>query len=406
MINGNRLNKHLDELATIGKSEDGGINRFSYTKEEKDGNELVKKYMEEAGLTVQYDAVGNLIGSKDGTEDLPTILLGSHIDTVPNGGKYDGSLGVLTAIEVIHSLKEKDKQPRHPIKVIAFKDEEGTRFGFGMIGSRAIAGTLTKDNLQITDGDGITIDRAIREYGLEKKSLHRAKLENIKLYLELHIEQGKILESKHAAVGNVTGIAGPLWLKFTLKGLAEHAGTTPMNQRQDALTGASLIIAEIEKIAKQSGSTVATVGKLAVKPNGVNVIPGEVEWTVDIRDIDEAKRDHVEKKIKQFAEKIADERKLIIEFEELQRVEPILCEESIQRVIKESICEELGEDAVSLPSGAGHDAMQFKNSFPVGMIFVRSKDGISHNPQEFSTEEDIEKAGNVLYKALVQLDED
>ena len=405
MINPERLTKHIHELSTIGKSKDEGINRFSYTQVEKEANELIRKYMEEAGLKVHCDAVGNLIGSLDGTDDLTTILLGSHIDTVPSGGKYDGSLGVLTAIEVIHSLKEKDKSLRHPIKVIAFKDEEGTRFGFGMIGSRAVAGTLTEENLQTIDDAGVTIKQAIRDYGLEEKPLQSAKLENIKLFLELHIEQGKILESNHAAVGNVTGIAGPLWLKFTLKGLAEHAGTTPMDQRQDALAGASLIIAEIEKITKQSGCNVATVGKLMVKPNGINVIPGEVVWTVDIRDIDEAKRDHAEKLIKQFAEKIADERKLTLKISELQRVEPVLCDEMIQNVIKESIQEELGEEVVSLPSGAGHDAMQFKNIAPVGMIFVRSKNGISHNPKEFSTDEDIVKAGNVLYKALVRLDE-
>lgn len=405
MINIHRLQKHLEELSLIGRTKDGGINRFSYTSDEKRANELVKDYMEAAGLSVHYDAVGNLIGSLDGLyPDLPAVLLGSHIDTVPNGGKYDGSLGVLTAIEVIQSLKEKQIQLKHPIKVIAFKDEEGTRFGFGMIGSRAVAGTLTTDNLEIADDQGISIEQAIADYGLGNGAIESAKLEHVKCYLEVHIEQGKVLEYKDTAVGCVTGIAGPLWLQFRLTGLSEHAGATPMSGRQDALVGASLIIAEAEKIAKEYPAAVATVGKLFVKPNGVNVIPGEVEWTIDIRDIDEKIRDQVEIKIKSFAEKVAAERHLGLEISELQRVAPVRCDENLQTFIKESIQEE-HEPVVSLPSGAGHDAMQFKGLFPIGMIFVRSKDGISHNPREFSSEQDIEKAANVLYRTIIKLND-
>ena len=361
--------------------------------------------MEEAGLTVQEDAVGNIIGSLEGTEDLPVIVLGSHIDTVPNGGKYDGALGVLTAIEVAHSLKDHGKRLKHPIKIISFKDEEGTRFGFGMIGSRAIAGTLTENDLEHEDDNGVTIKQAIQNFGLEERPLSTAVLENIKLYLEVHIEQGKILESNEVSVGNVTGIAGPLWLQFTLKGLAEHAGTTPMNQRQDALAGASVIISEIENIAKQTDSTVATVGKLSVKPNGVNVIPEEVQWTVDLRDINEAKRDAVEKNIRQFANREAQKRNLDLTITELQRIAPVPCDETIQQVIKESIDEISQRKIISLPSGAGHDAMQFRNVAPVGMIFVRSKDGISHNPKEFSSESDIEESGRVLYSTLLKVDQ-
>ncbi|MEH6943615.1 Zn-dependent hydrolase [Bacillus sp. JJ722] len=404
MINIQRLSEHIEELSLIGRTCDGGINRFSYTDNEKQANELVEQYMKSAGLTVHYDAVGNLIGSKDGSEDLPTILLGSHIDTVPSGGKYDGSLGVLVAIEVIHSFQEQRINLRHPVKVVAFKDEEGTRFGFGMIGSRAIAGTLSTTDLQRIDEEGITIEQAIADYGLDKQTLSSAKMENVKLYLEVHIEQGKVLESNGVAVGNVTGIAGPLWLKFQLTGLAEHAGTTPMNQRQDALIGSSLIIAEVEKIAKHYGSSVATVGKLLVKPNGVNVIPGEVEWTIDIRDIDEETRNNLEKDILLFAETIAKERQLNLQVTELQRVDPVHCDSDIQNAIKESI-QEINETVISLPSGAGHDAMQFKGSFPIGMIFVRSKDGISHNPKEFTSEDDIDKVVKVLYKTIVKLDQ-
>lgn len=404
MININRLMNNLKELAKIGQAENGGMNRFSFTDEEKKANELVIRYMEQAGLSVYIDAIGNIIGSKEGTEDLPAILIGSHIDTVPYGGKYDGVIGVLSAIEVMHTLKEKGVQLKHPVKVISFKDEEGTRFGFGMIGSRAAAGTLTNEDLQRTDDNGISIEQAMEEYGLEKKPLETVKLENIKAYLEVHIEQGKVLESKNVGVGNVTGIAGPLWLQFHLTGLAEHAGATPMNQRHDALVAASIIIAEIEKIAKKYPGAVATVGKLNVKPNGINVIPGEVEWTVDIRSIDESERDSIEQSIKELAHLTANERNLKLQISELQRVEPVLCDENIQKAIKESI-QEIEDEVVSLPSGAGHDGMQFKYNFPIGMIFVKSIDGISHNPKEYSREEDIEKGANVLYKTLTRLSE-
>ncbi|WP_338448975.1 Zn-dependent hydrolase [Niallia oryzisoli] len=403
MINIHRLIRHIEELSSIGKNDDGGVNRFSYTKEEQLANELVKQYMEEAGLTVHFDAVGNLIGSQKGTIDAPAMLLGSHIDTVPNGGKYDGSLGVLTAIEVIHSLKENKVQLKHPVKVIAFKDEEGTRFGFGMIGSRAVAGTLTEVDLTRVDQQGVSIEQAMKEFGYKKERLQSAKIDNVKAYVEVHIEQGKVLENQDAALGNVTGIAGPLWLQFTLTGLSEHAGATPMNQRQDALVGASLIIAEAEKIAKEYPTAVATVGKLSVKPNGVNVIPGEVAWTMDIRDIHEDIRDELEQRIRQFAETTATERRLGLEISVLQRVAPVRCDEKIQEVIRDSI-QEIAEPVVSLPSGAGHDGMQFKDRFPVGMIFVRSKDGISHNPKEFSSKQDIGKAANVLYKSILKLD--
>ncbi|MDU0070723.1 Zn-dependent hydrolase [Bacillus glycinifermentans] len=405
MININRLTNHLQELAVIGKTKDGGINRFSYTDEEKCANEQLEQYMKAAGLSVEYDAIGNLIGSTKREEGLPVILIGSHIDTVPNGEKYDGSLGVLTAIEVIHSLKENNIRLKHPLKVIAFKDEEGTRFGYGMIGSRAVAGTLTEEDLKRKDQKGISIEQAINQHGFNKDRLQSAKLENVKCYMEVHIEQGKVLEHQNAAVGCVTGITGPVWLQFTLSGLAEHAGATPMDQRQDALVGASLIIAEAEKIAKEYPSAVATVGQLSIKPNGVNVIPGEVTWTFDIRDIDEDIRDQVERRIKQFSEMIAAERRLGLEVLELQRVAPLRCDQNIQEVIKDCI-RKINEPVISLPSGAGHDGMQFKDLFPVGMIFVRSKDGISHNPKEFSSEQDIEKAAKVLYQSILKLDSD
>jgi allantoate deiminase len=404
MINIKRLTHRLEELAQIGKTPNNGVKRFSFTKEEQEANKLVEGYMREAGLKVEYDVVGNLIGTLAGSEDLPTILLGSHIDTVPDGGKFDGPVGVLSAIEVIQTLNEQGVKIRHPVKVISFKDEEGSRFGFGMIGSRAVAGTLMEEDLLRKDEAGITIKQAMKDAGFGDGPLESAKLDNIKAYLEVHIEQGKVLERKNVGVGNVTGIAGPLWLKFHLQGLAEHAGATPMDQRQDALVGASLIIAEAEKIAKRFPPAVATVGKIAVKPNAVNVIPSDVEWTIDIRSTDEAQRNEIEQLIKQYAQQVADERDLTLHITELQRIDPVQCDPEIQAMIQESI-REMGEEVVSLPSGAGHDGMQFKDRFPIGMIFVKSINGISHNPKELSLDEDIEKGANVLYYTLLKLDQ-
>ncbi|WP_216831329.1 Zn-dependent hydrolase [Alkalihalobacterium elongatum] len=403
MINVERLWSRIEELSGIGKTADNGVTRFSYTREEYEANELVKRYMQQAGLEVYYDAVGNLIGSKSGNKDLPTILLGSHIDTVPNGGKFDGSLGVLTAIEVMESLQDQQILLDHPVKVIAFKDEEGSRFGFGMIGSLAVAGNLNSKALERKDKDGFSIRDALIEYGYDPENIQVAQMTDVKMYLELHIEQGKVLENNEAPVGIVTGIAGPLWLKFKLTGEAEHAGATPMGQRKDPLVAASLIIAEIEKLANQYEDAVATVGTLSLTPGGVNVIPGSVEFTIDLRDISEQVRGRLEKEIRDFATTIVSERKIDLTIEELQRVAPVICSQQIQETIQQSISE-LDYPVVSLPSGAGHDAMQFKDAFPVGMIFVRSKDGISHNPKEFTAKEDVKAGAEVMLRTLIHLD--
>ncbi|GAA0327615.1 Zn-dependent hydrolase [Bacillus carboniphilus] len=405
MVNSERLWSRIQELALIGKTVDDGVNRFSYTLEEHAANEKVKQFMEEAGLEVSYDAVGNLIGSKAGEEDLPTILIGSHVDTVPNGGKFDGALGVLTGIEVMQSLQEQGINLRHPVKVIAFKDEEGTRFGFGLLGSRAVAGHLTHEDLERKDQQGISIREAMLERGFNPDKLHTAEMDHVKLYLELHIEQGKILESQGVSVGNVTGIAGPLWLKVKVVGEAEHAGATPMGQRKDPLVAASLMIAEIEKLASSYPDAVATVGSLSLTPGGVNVIPGTVEFTIDLRDVQEDIRDRLESQIREFADQIGRDRNIEVVIEELQRVSPVLCSDDIQAVIQESISE-LEVPVVSLPSGAGHDAMQFNGLFPVGMIFVRSKDGISHNPKEFTSREDAKAGADVMLKTLLKLDQE
>ena len=403
MINTNRLLQSIEALSLIGRTSNGGVTRFAYTEVERLANEYVRQLMEAIGLTTYYDAVGNLIGEYEGCEPLPSIVLGSHIDTVPDGGKFDGALGVLTAIEVVATIIDKQIKLKHPIKIIAFKDEEGARFQFGMIGSRAAAGTLQDEDLDRADHTGITLKEAMYNQGFLPHLMKDAVLKNVKCYLELHIEQGKILEEANASVGIVSGIAGPLWKQYKIVGTAEHAGATPMSMRKDPIVAASHIISKIEELARQYANAVATVGKIQAHPNGINVIASEVTFTVDIRDIDIAIRDNLEQQIEEFVLKTVKERQLSYEVQTLQRVPSVLCDSTIQTAIHKAT-EKLGITPITLPSGAGHDAMQFHYLFPIGMIFVCSKEGISHNPQEYSSPSHIQDGANVLFETRLKLD--
>ncbi len=399
MINVNRLLKHLQDLSQIGRNElTGGINRFSFTPEEQQAIELVTSYMEEAGMTITVDAVGNVIGTYgEGSE---TIMLGSHIDTVPEGGKYDGALGVLAAIEVVQTVQQLSLSKK--IEVAAFKDEEGTRFGFGLIGSRAVAGLLAYEHLQKTDASGISIEEAMKQSQLSPLPLEKIKRNDIQAYLEMHIEQGKVLENEELPVGIVTGIAAPLWLEVTVTGVSAHAGATPMPIRKDALAAASEMILAIEQMFNDRTNSVTTVGKLNVEPNGVNVIPGRVTFTIDIRDIDEQKISTLEGSILRQMQKIAERRKVTLKTKMLQLVKPAKTDPMLQQQLANSI-EKQGVRPYSLISGAGHDAMNISAVAPIGMLFVRSKDGISHNPLEYSSDEDIVIATNIFYDTVVGL---
>lgn len=401
MINDNRLLQHLQDLSLIGRNEvTGGINRFSFTPEEQQAIELVKLYMEEAGMNITVDAVGNIIGTYgEGSE---TIMLGSHIDTVPEGGKYDGALGVLAAIEIIQTIHEQKLSLSKKIEVVAFKDEEGTRFGFGLIGSRAMGGLLTDQHLQKNDEAGISIEEAMKQFQLSPLPLEKVKRNDILAYLEMHIEQGKVLENEELPVGVVTGIAAPLWLEITVTGVSEHAGATPMPIRKDALTAASEMILAIEQMLNDTTDSVATVGKLNIEPNGVNVIPGKVIFTVDIRDIDEIKIRTLEKDILELLQNIAKRRNVKLTSKVLQRVKPAKTDVKLQQQLAKSI-EKQGIRPHSLISGAGHDAMNIAAVAPIGMLFVRSKDGISHNPLEYSSDDDIVLATNILYDTVVEI---
>jgi allantoate deiminase len=401
MINVSRLLQRLHDLSQIGRNKvTGGINRFSFTSEEQEAIELVTSYMKEAGMTVNVDGVGNIIGTYG--EESETIMLGSHIDTVPDGGKYDGALGVLAAIEIVQTIYEQQLPLSKKIEVVAFKDEEGTRFGFGLIGSRAMAGLLTYEELQKRDASDISIQEAMKQFKLSPLPLEKVKRNDIQAYLEMHIEQGKVLENEELPVGVVVGIAAPLWLEVTVTGVSEHAGATPMSIRQDALTASSEMILAIEQMLNGTTDSVATVGKLNVEPNGVNVIPGRVTFTVDIRDIEEQKINALENSILEQLQKVAERRNVTVTSKVLQRVKPAKTAPLLQQQLASSI-EKYGVQPYPLISGAGHDAMNIANVAPIGMLFVRSKGGISHNPLEYSSDEDIVIATNIFYDTLVEL---
>ncbi|PGM55502.1 Zn-dependent hydrolase [Bacillus sp. AFS053548] len=405
MINQDRLWNRLMELGSIGKQESGGITRLSFTENERKAKELLSSYMNEAGLKVYEDTVGNLIGRKEGiNQNAPVVLVGSHIDSVYNGGNFDGPLGVLSGIEILQTMNEQGIKTIHPIEVIVFTDEEGARFSFGMIGSRGIAGTLTLEELQNKDQQGITVAEAMRQAGYDPLLIDQSvrSIGSVKAYVELHIEQGKVLENDNLSVGIVTGISGPLWLKFIIEGKAGHAGATPMNDRNDALVAASQIIQLIEKESSKTGSTVGTVGQLQLFPGGINIIPGKVEFTLDLRDVNEVIRDEVENRIVEGAKILCEQRGVGLQIDDLQRIAPTLCSNEIQDLAKLA-CETIGVEPFFLPSGAGHDCMQLTNLCPIGMLFIRSKDGISHNPAEWSSKEDCADGANVLYHTVLQL---
>ena len=404
-IEADRLWSHLSELAGIGRSEGGGVTRLSFTREERAAKDLVACYMREAGLRVREDAVGNLIGRRDGfAEDAPVVLTGSHVDSVRNGGDFDGPLGVLGAVEALQTMDERGVETGRPVEVVAFTDEEGARFSLGMIGSRATAGTLLPEDLTNEDDNGVSIAGAMRASGLEPEKVGEAARArgSVHAYVELHIEQGTVLETNGLPVGVVRGIAGPAWIRFTLTGEAAHAGTTPMNLRRDALAAGAAVMGSIESEAARTGTSVGTVGQLDLFPGGINIIPGRVSFSLDLRDIDEGVRDDVEARIMHQAARLCEERGVELETRTIQRLPPAPCSPIVRNAVGEA-CRELGLVPFELASGAGHDGMHLTELCPIGMIFVRSRDGLSHNPAEYSSRDDCALGAEVLYRTLLRL---
>jgi allantoate deiminase len=405
MVDGERLWRRLSELAEIGKRESGGVTRLSFTDEERSAKDLVASFMQEAGLAVSEDAVGNLFGRREGSDpNAPAVLVGSHVDSVYDGGNFDGPLGVLAGIEVAQAMEEGGVETDHPVEVVAFTDEEGARFSFGMIGSRALAGTLSEGDLQHQDADGISIADAMRKRDLDPARIGEAARprDSLACYLELHIEQGRVLEDEDLPVGVVTGIAAPVWRRVVFEGETGHAGTAPMQLRRDALAAAAEVVGIVEEEASATGTSVGTVGQLGVEPGGINIIPGRVELSLDLRDIDEDTRDQIEERILERSRRVCEGRGVGFETEVLQRMTPVSCSETVRGTIR-AACEGLGLGTRDLASGAAHDGMQLAGLCQVGMVFVRSREGVSHSPDEWSSKKDCTAGADVLYHATLDL---
>ena len=400
-INATRLQSHFEAMSEIGKLGETGTCRPTLSKIEMQAFKLASAWMQEAGMTTRVDNFGNLIGRLDGTDpQLPVLMMGSHLDSQPYGGRFDGVAGVLCAIEVVKTLIENNIKPARSIEVISFADEEGWRFNKGLFGSRGILGKLEDGELERTDKDGISRRQALIDFGCDPASLKESEYAagSIFCYLELHIEQGPVLDLGNKPIGVVSGISGPLWWTVKLKGMAGHTGSVPMHLRQDAMLGAAKIIVAINDIATQvpMAETVGSVATMQVFPGSRNIIAEEVTFTIDLRDIDLDRRNKYEKQLREAIETIIQKHRLTYTITEDTNSEPRYCAQWIKDIIQTQ-CKAQNLDAPELMSGPFHDALALSYACDYGMIFVRCKDGISHNPLEFASYKDLALGAEVLY---------
>ncbi len=387
----------VDRLAEI-SGEAGRLTRIFLSDEHKRANNLVMTWMETAGMDVRVDAIGNVIGRYEGDRPgLPALLLGSHLDTVRDAGRYDGMLGVVTAISCVDRLNRDGLRPPFAIEVVAFSDEEGVRFGAALLGSRALSGTFDSALLDKRDAEGISMREAMVAFGLDPACIARAarKRKDFLAYVELHIEQGPILEREGLSVGCVTSISGATRLRVTLSGQAGHAGTVPMSGRRDALAGSAEAILAVEQECSGMTGLVGTVGTIEARPGAGNVIPGNSIFSVDVRSPDDAIRSKTVARLSARFAEIAHRRNLEIDIERVHESPAAPCANWLMAQIRHAIAAE-DINPIDLPSGAGHDAMAVHVLADIGMIFVRCAGGISHNPAEAVSLADAEAGAKVL----------
>lgn len=390
-----RLKKNIIKIGSIGRDDTGGISRLAFSEEYNKAAEELKRLFEDNGLKTEIDKIGNVIGIREGKLDIPSIMIGSHLDTVKNGGLYDGALGIFAGLECISTLNDKDIKTNHPIKLVAFNAEEGSEMG-GTFGSRVFIGT---QNLKEEK-----LENKLTNYGLRINDLKESMIDSkdVKIFLELHIEQGGYLEQNNIKIGVVNGIAGITRYSINIKGEANHAGTTPMDLRKDALTMAADLLLKIDHISKSIGSPfVSTVGQLSIKPGAVNVIPGEVEFVLEMRDMDRKNIDYLMDEIIKYTNTMDE---FQFKFDLLIDKPNVNTDPHITNVIAE-ICRNKRIEFDIMASGAGHDAKEMAAKVPIGMIFVPSKGGISHSPLEFTSWEDIENGTEVLLETILNLDD-
>ncbi|MFW5786814.1 MAG: Zn-dependent hydrolase [Halanaerobiales bacterium] len=403
----NRIENDIENLAKFNATPGKGITRFSFTEEDRKARKYIKNEMQKAGLDVREDAVGNIIGKREGKDSsLPVIMVGSHFDSVKNGGMFDGPAGVAAGLETARVFKEKDLENNYPLEVIAMVEEEGGRFGSGLFGSRAMTGRLDREELyQNSDENGITTAEALSDFGFDPKDYKKARRfpDEIKAFFELHIEQGPVLETKNEEVGLVSNIVGITQYEVIIEGEADHAGTTPMDMRRDPLATTGAIFAEIERLALKAGEgTVATVGKVNTEPGAANIIPGIVKFSIDIRSRNEDKISCVSEGIKNFLVDNTKDKNISFKMVEKISVPPVKLPEYITQIMEEKGIE-ADISCLKMNSGAGHDAMIMTDIADVGLVFVPSRDGKSHCPEEWTDYKDLQKGIELVCRTVIDM---
>ncbi len=397
-----RFRESFEQYSAIGVTEEGGLHRLALSDEDRAAREQFVRDLEDADLRVRVDEVGNIFGRRPGRGSGDPVLVGSHLDSQPYGGRYDGQLGVLTALETIRSLNDQHIETDRPVEIVNWTNEEGSRFQPAMLGSGTFAGNYTVDEaLRTRDAKGITLEEALEETGF--KGTTPCEPHPLHSHLELHVEQGTKLDSRDLPIGVVEGVFGLAWLRITIHGQANHSGPTPMHHRRDALAAAADAINRIEALpGRLSPDAVATVGELQVEPNSINVIPGRVSFTVDLRSYDEQTIRRGIEEIEREARAAGRRRDAKVEWEELARVEPVEFSPDVPSVVEQA-CDRNSLPYMHLVSGAVHDAQSIHALTDTGMVFVPSVDGITHSEDEFTEWEDCVHGARVFASAVLQL---
>ena len=407
-VNIERIHSRLEEIYQCGKKEDGTFTRMAYSPEDVKGRETFMNYFRKLGIEPRVDEAGNIHARLEGEDPtLPAIMTGSHLDTVPDGGKYDGVVGCVSGLEAVETLVENGKKLRHPLEVIVFTDEEGFRFGSGLLGSSAICG----QELDIRESDvdlyGNRRSDVIKSYGITVADAPKAKIDpkDVHCFMELHVEQGASLYKSKTPIGVVSSIAGVSRYEIVITGEANHAGSTIMADRKDALVAASKFIAQVPEIVRENGNeyTVATVGTIKVQPNSVNVVPGSCVFNLEIRDQHAEVIECIDKKTREYLDQVCKEMGEEYSFTQISYHEPAPMSEWVKGAIEKAV-QEMGVDYRVVPSGAFHDSLIMTGVFPTGMIFVPSVDGISHSRYEFTEDADIEQGAQLLLNTILEVD--
>jgi N-carbamoyl-L-amino-acid hydrolase len=407
-VNGDRLRDLLVSLSRFGANPEGGVSRLGFSKEDQAARGWLLERMREAGLEVWVDPAANIHGRRPGSEpSLPVLLFGSHIDSVPQGGNFDGDVGTLGALEVMLTLRDQKAQTRHPLEMVVWSNEEGVHYGKGLFGSRAAARGPDEGELREKDEQGVALSEWLRRYGVNPARIADARLDPraVAAYLELHIEQGPYLERAGVQIGVVEGIVGIDRYHVSARGFANHAGTTPMDERKDALVAASRLVQAVrEEVMAKPGRQVGNVGWVQVSPGAPNVVPGLVRLPIELRDLRRDVIDGMAGRIRARADAIARETGVTVVMERYSTDEPAPTDEGLRDLI-EAEARAAGYTTLRMPSGAGHDAQSLgRAGIPIGMIFVPSKGGISHSPLERTEWDDCARGADVLYRTLRALD--